>query len=133
MAKMKGDGVTKEKTWDIRERSLEYGVRAVRLYRALVEMKDGAALILGKQYLRSATSVGANIAEALSAESAADFIHKYSIAQKEARESQYWLALLERSEILSSVRLSEIKQETDELVAILTAIIVKRKKHLNNG
>ena len=133
MAKVKGDGMAKEKTWDIRERTLEYGVRAVRLYRALVKMKDGAALILGKQYLRSATSVGANIAEALSAESAADFIHKYSIAQKEARESQYWLALLERSEILSSTGLSDIKQETDELIAILTTIIVKRKKHLNSG
>jgi len=133
MAKVKGDGMVKEKTWDIRERTLEYGVRAVRLYRALVKMKDGAALILGKQYLRSATSVGANIAEALSAESAADFIHKHSIAQKEARESQYWLALLERSEILSSTGLSDIKQETDELIAILTTIIVKRKKHLNSG
>lgn len=79
----------KEKIWDIRERTLEYGVRAVRLYRALAEMKDGAALIIGKQFLRSATSIGANIAEALSGESPADFIHKYSIAQKEARESAY--------------------------------------------
>ena len=90
----------KEKPWDIGERTLAYGVRAVRLYRALEEMKDGAAWVIGKQFLRSATSIGANVAEAKSAESQADFIHKYGIAQKEARESAYWLNLLEKAEFL---------------------------------
>lgn len=79
-------------------------MRAVRLYCALAEMKDGAALIIGKQYLRSATSIGANVAEALSRESPADFIHKYSMARKEARESGYWLSLLEKAEFLPTNR-----------------------------
>ncbi len=115
---------------DIRERTLEYGVRAVRLYRALMEKKDGAGWVIGKQFLRSATSIGANVAEAQSAESAADFIHKYSIAQKEARESDYWLALMERADVFPTDRLAELKQETDELIAIITTIIVKKKQNL---
>ncbi len=124
------DETGREQPWDIRERTLEYGARAVRAYRTLAEMKDGAALIMGKQYLRSATSIGANIAEAQSAESPGDFIHKYSVAQKEARESQYWLDLLAKSEMLSPGRLAEIKQETDELVAIITSIIVVKKRKM---
>ena len=103
-------------------------MRAVRLYRALQEMKDGAAWVIGKQFLRSATPIGANVAEAKAAESTADFVHKYGIAQKEARESAYWLDLLEKAEILSDHRLSELKQETDELIAIITTIIVKNKR-----
>ena len=118
----------KKPPWDIGKRTLQYGVRAVRLYGALQEMKDGAAWVIGKQFLRSATSIGANVAEAKAAESTADFVHKYGIAQKEARESAYWLDLLEKAEILSDHRLSELKQETDELIAIITTIIVKNKR-----
>ncbi len=114
---------------DIRERTLEYGVRVVRLYRALAETTDGAALIIGKQFLRSATSIGANVTEAQAAESTADFIHKYSIAQKEARESEYWLALLEKAALLPVSRLAELKQETNELIAIITTIIVNKKQN----
>lgn len=114
---------------DIRERTLEYGVRVVRLYRALAETKDGAALIIGKRFLRSATSIGANVTEAQAAESTADFIHKYSIAQKEARESEYWLALLEKAALLPVSRLAELKQETNELIAIITTIIVNKKQN----
>jgi four helix bundle protein len=55
----------------------------------LQERKDGACWILGKQYLRAATSIGANIEEAQAGETRADFIHKYGIAQKEAKESHY--------------------------------------------
>ena len=118
-----------KKARDIGERTLAYGVRAVRLYQALQERKDGAGHVIGRQFLRSATSIGANVAEAQSAESAADFIHKYSIAQKEIRESQYWLALMERAGLFSNDRLAELNQETNELTAIITSIIVKRKQN----
>ncbi len=94
----------------------------------LAERKDGAAWVLGRQYLKSATSVGANIEEAQSGETRADFIHKYGIAQKEARESLYWLRLLAESGIVPRDRLNSIIQETDELVAVITAIIVKTKR-----
>ena len=120
----------KKPPWDIGERTLAYGVRAVKLYQALAEMKDGAAWVIGKQFLRSATSIGANVAEAQAAESTADFVHKYGIAQKEARESAYWLDLLEKGELLAANRLAEIKEETDELTAIITSIIVNEKRNV---
>ncbi len=122
----------KLKPRDIRERSIAYAVRAIRLCRALESQRDGAAHVIGKQYLRSATSIGANIQEAQSAESRADFIHKYGIAQKEAKESLYWLQLIRESEILSREKLADIARETEELYAIITAIIVNAKKKSNS-
>jgi len=107
---------------------MAYAVRAIRLYQALESQRDGAARIVGKQFLRSATSIGANIQEAQSAESRADFIHKYGIAQKEAKESLYWLQLICESELLPKSRLAEISRETEELYAVITAIIVNAKR-----
>ena len=78
------------KPQDIRSHSFGYALRAVRLYQYLQERKDGAGWILGKQYLRSGCSIGANIEEAQASESRADFVHKLGVAQKEARESLYW-------------------------------------------
>lgn len=115
---------------DIRERAFAYALEAVKLHRELEKSADGAGRILGKQYLRSATSIGANIEEAQSGESRADFIHKYAIAQKEARESLYWLRLLEASGIIPSEPFSSLITETDELIAIITSIIVNAKKGL---
>ncbi len=113
---------------DICARSLAYSVRAVKLYRALEKQRDGAARIIGRQFLRSATSVGANVEEAQSAESRADFAHKYAIAQKEAKESLYWLRLIRESNILPEDRLQPILRETEELYAVITAIILKTKR-----
>jgi four helix bundle protein len=113
---------------DIRERVFEYALRAVKLYRSLQEKKDGAGKILGKQYLRSATSIGANIEEAQAAESKADFKHKCCIASKEARESLYRLRLINKSNIIPENLLTPLIQETDELIAIITTIIVNTSK-----
>ena len=118
----------KEKCWDIRNRAFAYALRAIKLYQALQEQKNGAGWILGKQYLRSATSIGANIEEAQSGESRADFIHKYGIAQKEAKESLYWLRLISESEIVAKNRLILLIAETEELIAVITAIIISAKK-----
>lgn len=115
------------KIWDIRERSFEYALRAIKLDQCLQEGKDSAGWIIAKQYLRSATSIGANVAEAQSGESRADFIHKYNIAQKEARESLYWLRLLAQSGILPTTRLTPLIRETEEIIAVITAIIVTAK------
>ena len=117
----------RQKGSDIREPSFEYALRAIKLYQCLQDGKDGAGWIIAKQYLRSATSIGANVEEAQSGESRADFIHKCSIAQKEARESLYWLRLLSRSGIISSTRLTSLIKETEELIAVITAIIVSAK------
>jgi four helix bundle protein len=118
----------KEKWWDIRNRAFAYALRAIKLYQALQEQKNGAGWILGKQYLRSATSIGANIEEAQSGESRADFIHKYGIAQKEAKESLYWLRLIGESGILRTNRPASVTRETEELFAVITAIIVNTKR-----
>jgi len=82
--------------------------------------------VIGKQYLRAATSIGANIEEARASESRADFVHKLGIAQREARECLFWLRLLD-SRIISHSRLKPLTKETDELIAIITAIVVKTK------
>ena len=80
---------------DIQDRTLRYGVRAVKLYRYLQRQGDGAGMVLARQFLRSATSIGANLIEAEGGESRRDFIHKCAIAQKEARECRYWLLLMQ--------------------------------------
>src|SRR2546430_9769723 len=96
---------------DIRKRSFQYALRAIRLYQALQERKDGACWILGKQYLRAANSIGSNIEEAQAGESRADFIHKYDIAQKEAKERHYWHPLLADSSILLLRLLAPLMRE----------------------
>jgi len=113
---------------DIRKRSFEYTLRAVKLYQYLQEKKKGAAWILGKQYLRAAGSIGANVEEAQAGESRADFIHKLGIAQKEARESLYWLRVLAESEIVPRERVEPLTRETEELLNVITSIILNSKR-----
>jgi len=113
---------------DIRERTVRYAVRAIELYRFVQSGKDGAGWVIAKQYLRAATSIRANVEEAHSGESRADFIHKLGIAQKEARECSYWLRLMADTKIVSSQRLAAIRRETEEICAVLTAIIVSAKR-----
>jgi four helix bundle protein len=117
---------------DILERTVVYAVRAIEVYRYVQRRRDGAGRIIAKQYLRSATSIGANVEEAHGAESRADFIHKLSIAQKEARESSYWLRLMADAKIVPSARLAAIRHETEEIYAVLTAIIVNTKRRVKN-
>ncbi len=92
--------------------------------------KTWCSRILGKQLLRSGTSIGANIEEGQASQSDADFIHKYSIACKEARETHYWLRLLSATKILPAEKLSPLTQECDEIIAILTTIIKKMRNKM---
>ena len=85
---------------------------------------------MGNQLLRSGTSVGANIEEGQAAQSKADFVSKYSIARKEARETNYWLRLLAESETVSHEQTKELLAECNELIAILTTIIKKVQSQL---
>jgi hypothetical protein len=73
---------------DIRARAFRYSLRAIKLYRCLQETRDGAGWLLGKQYLRAATSIGANLEEGLHGESRADFIHNMR-SPKRRREKAY--------------------------------------------
>src|SRR5579862_5355476 len=109
---------------DIQERTMEYALRSIKVFSHLQLADNRAGWIIGNQFLRAASSVGANMAEAQAAESRPDFIHKCSIAQKEARESKYWLTLLQKSRIVTAEKLGPLVQETNEIVAIITKIIV---------
>jgi four helix bundle protein len=113
---------------DIDERALQYAVRAAKLFRHIKFAKDELGLILVRQYFRSATSIGANLAEAQSGETRKDFIHKSCIAQKEARESHYWLKVMSATGVITPTRLTDLLQETSEIIAVITAIIRNSKR-----
>ena len=85
---------------------------------------------MSKQVLRSGTSIGANIKEAKHAQSKADFIHKLSIAQKEASESNYWIGLLEKSKFLNEKLAISLVNDCDEIQRMLTASIKTSKANL---
>jgi len=92
-----------------------------------------SAQIIGKQLLRSATSVGANYRAACRGKSKADILHKLSIVEEEADESLYWLELLIESNIVSETKLSALMKDTNEIVAMIVASIkTLRSKNLTN-
>lgn len=106
------------------QRSFEFSTRIVKLCKTL-DREPGVSRTLANQLLRSGTSIGANIEEAQASQSEADFISKYSISCKEARETHYWLRLLVASDTIPEGKLASLLDECDQLVAILTSIIKK--------
>jgi four helix bundle protein len=106
----------------IEERVYRFVVRVVKLVRALPK-DDMAAQIIGRQLLRAATSIGANVEEALGAVSRRDFAHKMSIAAKEAREANYWLRLIRDGGILLAELLVDIIDESLQISKILRATV----------
>lgn len=114
-------------THDRCQRTFLFAVSIVKFCRELDRSSD-IERTLGRQVLRSGTSIGANVEEAQGGQSRADFISKYSIARKEARETHYWLRLLETTGIFPSRKVAPLLQECGELIAILTSIIRKMKK-----
>ena len=114
---------------DLPQRSFEFAKRVVKLCQYLDET-PGVPRILANQLLRSGTSIGANVEEGQASQSQADFISKYSIACKEARETHYWLRLLAGAEIVPGERLRELDAECNELIAVLTTIVKKVKAKL---
>jgi four helix bundle protein len=112
---------------DIAERSVQYSIRIIKLYKFIEENSVGK--IIGKQLLRSGTSIGANIHEAQGGQSTADFIAKMSIAHKEARESAYWIRLLKETDIVPSNRIEELADETDQIIKIISSILITAKKN----
>jgi four helix bundle protein len=111
----------------IKEKSFKFAIRMVNLYRYLCEERK--EFVLSKQLLRSGTSVGANVREAINAESQADFIHKYSIAQKESDETLYWIELLKETGYISEKEFLSINEDAEELLKIIRSIILSSKKN----
>ena len=112
----------------IKTKSFNFALRIVKLYQFLCSEKN--EFVLSKQLLRSGTSVGANIRESEHAQSKNDFIHKLSIAQKEANESDYWLELLFQSEYLTDSQFQSLKIDIVEINKILASIIISTKQNL---
>ena len=116
-----------DKPRDIRERTFSFAVEIVQLCRKL-EGDYGVWRVLGKQLLRSGTSIGANAEEAQAGQSRADFISKYAIALKEARETIYWLRLVQETSSLGDVGIDRLIQEAEDISKIIGSIIVNSKK-----
>jgi four helix bundle protein len=101
------------------EKSFNFSLLVISFYKKLIESHE---YVLSKQLLRSATSIGANVEEAIAGQSRRDFIAKMSIASKEARETKYWIRLLERSEFIK-YDYEMLLREIEEIINILTAIV----------
>jgi four helix bundle protein len=118
--------VFKKKDSIIRDKSFDFALRIVRLYKYLTEEKR--EFVLSKQLLRSGTSIGANVREAEQAESTADFIHKMSISLKEANESEYWIELLHQSDYIEDKFFESIITDLQQVLKLLISIIKTSKR-----
>lgn len=106
-------------------KSYSFALEIIKLYKQLSEQKE---YVLSKQILRSGTSIGANIHEAVSSESKKDFIHKMGIALKETRETSYWLNLLKDSSYISSDTFDSLHSDCQSMIKILNSIILTTKQ-----
>jgi len=104
----------------IREKSYAFALRIVKLYQFLINEKK--EFVLSRQILRSGTSIGANVEEAIGGQSGRDFQSKIAIAYKEARETHYWIRLLKDSDYLNDEHSQSILSDCDELMKILGSI-----------
>ena len=111
---------------DLKVRTKAFAIRIIRLYSALP--KTTVAQVIGKQILRSGTSVGAHYREGIRARSDAEFISKLEGALQELEETVYWMELIVASEIVGPHRMAEMMKEADELAAILTTCVKKVKE-----
>ncbi|NER20773.1 MAG: four helix bundle protein [Symploca sp. SIO1C2] len=121
-----------KKVIPITDRTFDFAMRIVNLCKVLDE-KPGVSRTLAKQLIRSGTSIGANVEESQAAQSTADFIHKLEISLKEARETRYWLRLLIAAELFPDSRLRPLLTESEELIKIIAAIIVRKKQNRANN
>lgn len=116
---MKNDNVVSQK-------SFEFAIRIVNLYKFLT--KEEKEFVLSKQVLRSGTSIGANVEEAIGGLSKADFIARLGIAYKEARETTYWIRLLQATDYLNEKLTTSMLNDANELLRIIGSILKTSKK-----
>lgn len=120
--------MTENKPFDIKDRSFLFALDCLKFCKSIsIENKE---YILTKQLSRSATSIGANIREAQNSTTKKDFIHKLSIAQKECNESIYWIELLIAFLELNSEGIKKLQKEAEELLRILSSIILNTKQKM---
>lgn len=112
----------------LHDKSLDFAIRVVNLHKYLKQKKK--EFVMSRQLMRCGTSVGAMVREAQRGESRADFIHKLSIALKEANEAEYWIILLFRTDYLTEEMYKSIYQDCNVILALLVSIIKTTKKNL---
>jgi four helix bundle protein len=117
---------------DIQERTFEFSVQAVELCRHMWNT-HGVTRLLATQFLKSATSVGANMVEADGAQTKPDFITKVSVAKKEAKEAVYWLRLIAATDATLQSRVSPLLSEAKQIAAIVSAIQIKAQTNRTRG
>ncbi len=105
----------------VQKKSYAFAVRIVKVYQHLAESKR--EYVLSKQLLRSGTSIGANVEEAIGGQSGKDFYAKLNISYKEARESHYWIRLLRDTEYLTKNQSDSLLQDAEELLKIIGSIL----------
>jgi len=115
----------------LREKSFAFALRIIKLNRYLIA--EHREYELSKQVLRSGTSIGANIEESVHAQSTPDFIHKLSIAQKEANETNYWLRLLRESNLLTPKLANSLLSDCEEIQKMLAAALKTLKGKIGRG
>lgn len=113
----------------VQKKSFDFSLKIISLYKKLQLEKE---FIISNQLLRSGTSIGANVEEALAGQSKKDFTAKMSISSKEARETKYWLRLLKQSE-LTSIDVNSLILDNDELIRILTSIVKTSQQNLTKN
>ena len=115
----------------VADKSYAFALLIISVYK---ELKNENEFVLSKQILRSGTSIGANVNEAISAISKKDFVFKLGISLKEARETKYWLNLLKDSDFISQETFNKSNRDCEELIKILSSIILTTKqRYLNNS
>jgi four helix bundle protein len=107
----------------IKDKTKDFALRIIKLYKYLTLKAEPREFVLSKQVLRSGTSIGANVKEALRGQSRPDFRAKMSIALKEASETEYWLELLYESDYIDEQSYSTIINDNIEIIRILTRIV----------
>jgi four helix bundle protein len=117
----------KKEDQDLRERTKDFALRIIRMFTTLPRTPEAQSL--GKQVLRSGTSVGANYREAYRGRSKAEFVAKCGDCLRELEETAYWLELLVDSEIVVPDKLASLRAECDELTAIFVTIIKRSKEN----
>lgn len=114
----------------VQSKSYKFAVRIVNFYRLMIQQKREYEL--SKQVLRCGTSIGANVEEAMGAQSRKDFLSKMSIAYKEARETSFWLKLLNDTDIISKKEFESLNSDCEELLKIIGKIQTTLKKKAHN-
>ena len=113
----------------LKKKTESFAVRIIRLYQYLVNQQKET--IMSKQVYRSGTSIGANVAESINAQSDADFISKLSIALKEANETEYWIRNLYSANLIDNARYISLQKDNEEIIKLLVSSIKTMKRKTN--